>query len=120
MILNEKDLHEIVRRIVALDDPERVYLFGSYAKGSAHEGSDVDLLIVAPSRLPRQHRGKAVKAALSALPCHFDLLYFTAQELADEMKDVYSFISLIMAHGQLVYRKVQDGRPLSEPEFPPL
>jgi uncharacterized protein len=108
MILNEKDIRRIIERIVALEDPERIYLFGSYGKGNAHEGSDVDLLIVAPSTLPRLHRGKAVKAALSAFPCRFDLLFFTQQELADEMRDAYSFISLIMASGQLVYRKAQD------------
>ena len=108
MILNEKDIRRIVERIIALDDPERIYLFGSYAKGNAHDGSDVDLLIVASSTLPRQHRGKAVRAALSAFPCHFDLLFFTPQELADEMRDTYSFISLIMASRQIVYQKVQD------------
>ena len=108
MMLNEQDIRGIVERIVALDDPERIYLFGSYAKGTAHAGSDVDLLIVASSSLPRLHRGKGVKAALSALPCRFDLLYFTPRELADEMRDAYSFISAIMASGQLLYQKKQD------------
>lgn len=110
MILNEKDIREIVERIVALDDPERIYLFGSYAKNTAHAGSDVDLLIITPSTLPRLHRGKAVKAALSAFPCRFDLLFFTPRELADEMEDTYSFLSSIMASGRIVYQKAQDGR----------
>ncbi len=105
MRLNEKDIRWIVERVVALCDPERIYLFGSYAKGTAHSGSDVDLLIVAPSTLPLAHRGKGVKAALSAFPCRFDLLFLTPQELADEMKDLYSFISAITASGQVVYQK---------------
>lgn len=120
MILNEKDIRRIVERIVALDNPEHIYLFGSYAKGNAHEGSDVDLLIVAPSTLPRLHRGKAVKAALSAFPCHFDLLFFTPQELADEMRHAYSFISSIMASGQMVYQKAQDEPSWSKPGSPVL
>ena len=40
-------LDEAVRRIVDLVHPELVILFGSYAEGRAHEGSDVDLLVVA-------------------------------------------------------------------------
>jgi len=104
MIMNAQDIRWVVERVVALCDPERVYLFGSYAKGVAHDGSDLDLLIVAPSTLPRQHRGKNVKAALSAFPCRFDLLFFTPQELAAEMEDPYSFISTIVAGGQVVYQ----------------
>ncbi|HEY7415032.1 MAG TPA: hypothetical protein VH593_07555, partial [Ktedonobacteraceae bacterium] len=71
----------------------------------AHEGSDVDLLIVAPSALPRLRRGKLLKAALSTFPCRFDLLFFTPQELADEMNDPFSFVSSIIASGRLVYKK---------------
>ena len=39
-------LDEVVRRIVALVDPDRVVLFGSHAKGTPREYSDLDLLIV--------------------------------------------------------------------------
>jgi predicted nucleotidyltransferase len=107
MIANETDIRWIAERIVALCNPDRVYLFGSYAKGTAHEESDLDLLIVAPSALPRLHRGKVLSATLRAFPCHFDLLFFTPQELEEELKDPYSFISSITASGQLVYRKTE-------------
>jgi predicted nucleotidyltransferase len=40
MIANEMDIRWIVERIVALYSPDRIYLFGSYARGTAHEGSD--------------------------------------------------------------------------------
>ncbi|HEY1351148.1 MAG TPA: nucleotidyltransferase domain-containing protein [Ktedonobacteraceae bacterium] len=75
---------------------------GSYAKGTAHAGSDVDLLIVEASPLPRLQRGKAVRAALGSFPCHFDLLFFTPRELADEMRNSYSFLSSVMAGVRLV------------------
>ena len=42
------DLAEIVRRIVAAYEPERVYLFGSYARGDAGPDSDYDILVVVP------------------------------------------------------------------------
>ncbi|MCL5102811.1 MAG: nucleotidyltransferase domain-containing protein [Armatimonadetes bacterium] len=31
-------------------DPERVYLFGSHARGTARENSDVDLLVIERER----------------------------------------------------------------------
>ena len=39
-------LADMVDVIVRNVDPERIYLFGSYARGEANENSDVDLLIV--------------------------------------------------------------------------
>ena len=105
MITTEEDIRWLVERIVALRNPDYIYLFGSHARGAAHAGSDLDLLIVGPDALPRQHRGKAVKAALSTFPSRFDLIFFTPQEIEEEMKDPYSFISFITASGRLVYRK---------------
>jgi predicted nucleotidyltransferase len=39
-------LAEIVRRLVAGFQPERIYLFGSHARGDAGPDSDYDLLMV--------------------------------------------------------------------------
>jgi predicted nucleotidyltransferase len=39
-------LREAVRRLVDAADPRRIILFGSRARGDAHEDSDLDLLIV--------------------------------------------------------------------------
>jgi predicted nucleotidyltransferase len=103
MIANEMDIRWITERIVALCNPTQVYLFGSYAKGTQHDGSDLDFLIVVPSSLPRLHRGKELKAALSNFPYRFDLLFFTPQELEEELKDAYSFVSAVMTNGRLVH-----------------
>jgi predicted nucleotidyltransferase len=41
-----KTLDEIIRRVVEVAEPERVYLFGSAARGEMGPDSDVDLLVV--------------------------------------------------------------------------
>ena len=41
-------LAEVVRRLVEAYEPERVYLFGSHARGDAGPDSDYDLLLVVP------------------------------------------------------------------------
>ena len=41
-------LAEIIRRIVAVANPERIILFGSAARAQMKRNSDVDLLVVKP------------------------------------------------------------------------
>lgn len=49
-------LAEIVRRLVDAYEPERVYLFGSAARGEAGPDSDYDLLLVVPDDAAPEHR----------------------------------------------------------------
>ena len=44
--LDQETLNEIIRRIVATAQPEKIILFGSAARGDMGPHSDVDLLIV--------------------------------------------------------------------------
>jgi predicted nucleotidyltransferase len=46
-MLDPESIHEAVRRAVASAyAPSRVIVFGSYARGDADEGSDLDLLVI--------------------------------------------------------------------------
>jgi hypothetical protein len=49
-------LAEIVHRLVAAYEPERIYLFGSRARGDAGSDSDYDLLVVVPDGAPPERR----------------------------------------------------------------
>jgi uncharacterized protein len=44
----EETVREVVRRLVEHYRPDRVYLFGSTARGNAGEDSDLDFLVVLP------------------------------------------------------------------------
>jgi predicted nucleotidyltransferase len=103
MTLSEHDIAWIVRRIRSRYDARAIYLFGSRVKARSHERSDVDLLVVGPSRLPRGRRGREVAAALAPFSSRFDLLFYTERELAEERKDRHSFIASIMSDARLLY-----------------
>ena len=45
-MIDEHVLQQIVKRIVAAAHPSRVILFGSYARGEAEPGSDLDLMVI--------------------------------------------------------------------------
>jgi len=49
-------IHEIVRRLVSDYHAQKIILFGSYALGSPHKDSDIDLFILkqTPDSLPER------------------------------------------------------------------
>jgi len=54
---NDPALAEIVRRLAQAYQPERIYLFGSKARGDHGPDSDYDLLLVVPDGAPAERRG---------------------------------------------------------------
>jgi predicted nucleotidyltransferase len=108
VIATPPDIKLILERILTLSTPTLIYLFGSQARGQAHVHSDIDLLIVEPTTLPRQHRGRALTAALRGFAASFDLLFYTPDELAEELDDPLSFASTAVAGSRVLYA-VPDG-----------
>ena len=49
-------LKDIVDRLVSAYEPERIYLFGSMARGEAGPDSDYDLLVIVPDDAPPERR----------------------------------------------------------------
>lgn len=46
--ITQRQLNQVVERIVSAVHPETVYLYGSHAYGEPHKHSDVDILVVVP------------------------------------------------------------------------
>ena len=71
--LDRKTLDDILRRVVAVAQPERIILFGSAARGEIGPSSDVDLLVIKDeedtrglaARIHRELRG--VRVAVDAI-----------------------------------------------------
>ena len=61
-------LAEIMRRILAAGEPQKIVLFGSRARGDARDDSDYDLLLVEPSELPRHKPAARYRRALTGWP----------------------------------------------------
>src|SRR4051812_44606753 len=100
-----KDIDAVVRRIVALYDPDWIYLFGSYAKGNATDTSDLDLVVVKPTSVPGPLRGRDVVALLSEMAFSLDVLFSTPAEIEAELTEPYSLYSTIMPTARLLYAR---------------
>jgi len=71
---------EMVRRIVAQFQPERIILFGSQARGDATVDSDVDLLVVMPVNGSKRDLRLALQMALRDIHLFRDILVATPRE----------------------------------------
>lgn len=72
----------MVRRIVKRFDPERIILFGSYARGRAGPDSDVDLLVVMPVTGSRQEKAVEIGVALHGFDVPKDIVVTTPEDFA--------------------------------------
>jgi uncharacterized protein len=104
-VINNNDLETISRRIIALYDPESIYLFGSYSKGRATDRSDLDLIIVKSTNPPRNLRGQGIISALSGFAIDLDLVFVTTDELIKECNRAYSFLKTVMPTARLLYKR---------------
>jgi len=105
MVSLDKALTQIVARIREAVDPHRIILFGSHARGEGSPESDVDILIVAPSTLPRWKRTPAIYGLLAGLGVPKDVVWWTPEEVA-EWRGVRShFITTALREGRVLYER---------------
>lgn len=109
-------LRRSIERLVCAFAPTRIVLFGSYAKGSARSGSDVDLLVIAAiDGEPQAHQRRARQLVASSFP-PVDVVLCTTDE-ADNARQARSpFLRSILESGVVVYSRdvgalARDRRP---------
>ncbi|HPD14511.1 MAG TPA: nucleotidyltransferase domain-containing protein [Planctomycetota bacterium] len=101
----EQLLREVVARIRRTIDPDRVILFGSRARGDEGPDSDLDILVVAPSPLPRWKRTVPLYRVLAGLGVPKDVVWWTPDEI-DEWRAVRShFITTALREGRVLYER---------------
>jgi predicted nucleotidyltransferase len=59
LLAKDPRLAEVVQRLIEAYAPERIYLFGSVARGEAGPDSDYDLLIVVPDTATPEQKNSA-------------------------------------------------------------
>ena len=108
MIMNmqDEDLYqEIVHRIVAVSDPNKIILFGSRARGDSRQDSDIDLLVINESSEPRYKRSILLYAALSHIMLPMDILVYTPDEVQEWSEVRQAFITTALREGTMLYEK---------------
>jgi predicted nucleotidyltransferase len=105
----QEKIQEMVRRIVARFRPEKIILFGSYARGTAGPDSDVDLLVVKPLIGSKRQEQLDMRIALHGIGLAKDIVVVTPEEL-EEYKDlVGTVIRPALREGKVLYERASQG-----------
>lgn len=98
-----KDIRKIVQQIVKRFRPQKVILFGSYAYGEPHEGSDIDLLIVVPNPPSRREGWRVASELGQHSPLPLQIIFMSPEEF-EETKDVVGGLAYPAHHwGKVLY-----------------
>jgi len=98
-------IEEMVRRIVEKFDPEKIILFGSYARDEAGPDSDADLLVVMRVTGSRRKKAAEIHVALWGIALPADILVVTPEQI-DRYKDlVGTIIYPALREGKVVYER---------------
>jgi len=97
------EIEKVARKIGEQTEAKAVVLFGSHARGQAGTNSDVDLLVIAESDLPRHKRSRPLHLMFKPYPFAMDILVYTPKEVEQEREFELSFISRVLREGKRLY-----------------
>lgn len=99
-------LGEIVRRLVDTYQPERIYLFGSAARGETTSDSDYDLLVIVSDDADKQQRdaGRAYRS-LHGIGVPADVLVWRKRYFEERLCLRSSLSSTVAREGKLLYAR---------------
>ena len=97
------EIEKVARRIGERTQARAVVLFGSHARGQAGMNSDVDLLVIAESDLPRHKRSRQLHLMFKPYPFAMDILVYTPDEVETEREFELSFVSRVLREGKRLY-----------------
>jgi predicted nucleotidyltransferase len=101
--VTEQLLREVVRRLLLVGSPHKIVVFGSRARGDARPDSDLDLLVIEDSDLPRFQRSPRYYHALAGLFPAKDIMVYTPEEV-NEWSDVpNAIVTVALRDGKVLY-----------------
>lgn len=98
------ELAGAVNRLVEAFAPERVYVFGSQARGTPRRDSDIDILVVvAPAGEPTYRLAARAYALLAPLRLPLEILFMHRNEFDERAPAAASLPARVLGEGRLLY-----------------
>lgn len=102
MVSNET-LLKVKARLVEGFHPERIILFGSQARGTADDRSDVDILVICSFEGKRRRLMVEMDGALEDIDCAFDIIILTPQEFQRDRRIPGTIGRYAQQEGRVLY-----------------
>ncbi|MBI5638218.1 MAG: nucleotidyltransferase domain-containing protein [Nitrospinae bacterium] len=101
---DQEAIGKMAEVIVKRFHPEKIVLFGSYAKGTPGRDSDVDLLVIMRVEGSKRKKTAEIDLALADRTLPLDVIVVTPEE-AEKYRDVA---------GSIIYPALKEGKVLYE------
>lgn len=107
------DSKEVINRAIEFvkekTSPQKIYLFGSYAKGTQTKDSDLDFLIIEDTNLPRHKRTVPLytleKTKKIGAHIGIDFIIYTPSEFEKRKNEPNSIVGEVLRSGKLIYAR---------------
>jgi predicted nucleotidyltransferase len=104
-LIPQSTIEGIIKSIETHFNPCKIFLFGSYANGSANPDSDLDLLLVMDSDLPKHKRAIPIKLLFKPMPCAMNIFVFNLKEYDYWNGTENHIITEVTRYGKLMYER---------------
>jgi len=99
-----KPAQRIINRIIRQYRPKRIIVFGSFARGDVHQGSDLDLVIIKNTKQKFLKRMDAVLDLCDGEIAVEPLIY-TEAEFERMLEEGNDFLETVVSEGKVVYER---------------
>lgn len=99
----KKTLQAITDKIAKEYKPEKIILFGSYAWGTPHEDSDLDIFVIKNTKTPSLKRIEELDRIFTRRDVAMDFLVYTPKQVKQQLKKGDFFVQDIIMNGKVLY-----------------
>jgi len=103
MKLTQEKVNEILEKIKETSQAVKIVLFGSWAWGTPHDNSDIDVLVIEENCPDKHSEIVKLKSGLISSDYSIDILIFTRDEYEKKLKEGWSLIENIEKNGKVFY-----------------
>ncbi len=102
-VISREEIDAVIKRLAEDAHPERIVLFGSYARGEAQEDSDLDLLVIETEVEDRAAEMVRLRRLLRPLRIPVDILVYSRHEVERWGHQPGSSLFWALREGKVVY-----------------
>ena len=102
-MLTQETIQIAVDRILAVAKPNKVIMFGSYARGNANEYSDLDLMVVEPEVSNKSDEMIRLRSAIGSIGVGVDILVCSETEAKRRGQVPGTVIYWALKEGKVLY-----------------
>ncbi|MHB1686389.1 MAG: nucleotidyltransferase domain-containing protein [Ignavibacteriaceae bacterium] len=104
-MLSALEKNQIKERLLAKFNPNKIILFGSQARGTADEKSDVDLLVISELKEDRFNLMDQMRQSLLPINHAFDVIILTEAEFEKDKKYPGTVARYATKEGIILYER---------------